>query len=182
MPATLDVSQYDLPAGALVDALAMDGTAGVGLTLIARLRARQEKRRKELEEWNERFERLYDEAVHRDFDPPFLTHWADVLREKEHAARERLHPIIEMLQQKLAENCDRIDAEAQDLIQGSIDDANAWITPYQTLHAKLRKLAERRSNTREVLRARRLEGEIDHEALSREFMARFPKIRAALAK
>ena len=34
----------------------------------------------------------------------------------------------------------------------------------------------------EVLRARPLEGEDDHKALSREFMARFPKIRAALAK
>jgi hypothetical protein len=32
------------------------------------------------------------------------------------------------------------------------------------------------------LRARPVEGEIDHEALSREFMARYPKIRAALAK
>ena len=34
----------------------------------------------------------------------------------------------------------------------------------------------------EVLRARPVEGDIDQEALSREFMARFPKIRAALAK
>ena len=33
-----------------------------------------------------------------------------------------------------------------------------------------------------VLRARPVEGEIDHEALSREFMARYPKLRAALAK
>jgi hypothetical protein len=35
---------------------------------------------------------------------------------------------------------------------------------------------------RRVLRAKPLKGKIDHEALSREFMARFPKIRAALAK
>lgn len=34
----------------------------------------------------------------------------------------------------------------------------------------------------EVLRARPVKGEIDHKALSREFMARYPKIRAALAK
>jgi hypothetical protein len=32
------------------------------------------------------------------------------------------------------------------------------------------------------LRARPLNGEVDHEALSREFMKRFPKLRAALAK
>jgi hypothetical protein len=34
----------------------------------------------------------------------------------------------------------------------------------------------------EVLRARPVKEKIDHAALSREFMARFPKIRAALAK
>ena len=33
-----------------------------------------------------------------------------------------------------------------------------------------------------VLRAKPIKGEVDHEALSREFMARFPKLRAALAK
>ena len=34
----------------------------------------------------------------------------------------------------------------------------------------------------EVLQARPVEGEIDHEALICEHMARYPKIRAALAK
>ena len=33
-----------------------------------------------------------------------------------------------------------------------------------------------------VLRAKPVKGEVDHEALSREFMTRFPKFRAALAK
>lgn len=35
---------------------------------------------------------------------------------------------------------------------------------------------------KKIRHARPVAGEIDHEALSREFMARFPKIRAALAK
>jgi hypothetical protein len=35
---------------------------------------------------------------------------------------------------------------------------------------------------KKVLRAKPVKGEVDHEALSREFMARFPKLRAALAK
>ncbi|HEX3861854.1 MAG TPA: hypothetical protein VHY35_09220 [Stellaceae bacterium] len=34
----------------------------------------------------------------------------------------------------------------------------------------------------EVLRARPVKGEIDYAELSREHMARYPKIRAALAK
>jgi hypothetical protein len=33
-----------------------------------------------------------------------------------------------------------------------------------------------------VLRAKPVKGEVDHEALSREFIAKFPKLRAALAK
>jgi hypothetical protein len=33
-----------------------------------------------------------------------------------------------------------------------------------------------------VLRAKPVQGAVDHEGLSREFMARFPKLRAALAK
>ena len=33
-----------------------------------------------------------------------------------------------------------------------------------------------------VLRAKPVQGEVDHAALSREFIARFPKLRAALAK
>jgi hypothetical protein len=39
-----------------------------------------------------------------------------------------------------------------------------------------------RDASKKVLRARPVKGEVDHEALSREFIARFPKLRAALAK
>ena len=42
--------------------------------------------------------------------------------------------------------------------------------------------APRQPAANEVLRARPVKGKIDHAALSREFIARFPKIRAALAK
>jgi hypothetical protein len=165
----------------LADALAVDGTAGAGLTL--RLRARQEQGRKGLKEWSDRYDRLYDEAVHRDFDPLFLLRWADELLEKERAARARLHSLIETLQLKIAEDGGRIDVEAQDLVRASIDAANAWITPYQTLRAKLLKLAsERRIVTGEISRARPVEGEIDYAELTRQFIARFPKILAALAK
>ena len=42
--------------------------------------------------------------------------------------------------------------------------------------------AKKRPDEKKILRARPVKGEIDHVALSREFIARFPKIRAALAK
>ena len=47
---------------------------------------------------------------------------------------------------------------------------------------KQRQKPEKARREDEPLRARPIEGEIDHEALSREFIARFPKLRAALAK
>jgi hypothetical protein len=42
--------------------------------------------------------------------------------------------------------------------------------------------AEQRPDEKEILQAHPVKGKIDHAALSREFIARFPKIRAALAK
>ena len=95
----------------------------------------------------------------------------------------RLHPLIDHLDQNIAASGDRIDAEVQELFRESMDTAFDWITPYQRLCTKLLKLAsDRHDGTSKVLRTRPVEGEIDHEALSREFIARFPKLRAALAK
>jgi hypothetical protein len=42
--------------------------------------------------------------------------------------------------------------------------------------------APRQPTPDEILRARPVEGETDYESLIREHMARYPKIRAALAK
>src|SRR5260370_12604073 len=125
MPDTLNIAQYDLPAGALDHAVAIDGTVGAGLTLIAPLRSRQEKRREELEKWRARFDRLYDEAVRRDFDPPVLMRWADALAEKERAAKEQLHPVIETLQQKIADHHHRLDAAHLEFIPPIIAAARA---------------------------------------------------------
>jgi hypothetical protein len=90
---------------------------------------------------------------------------------------------MEALQQKLAIQGLQLDPEIQKYFQESLDIAVGWLELYRTLRERLLKLAsERRGSPSEVLRARPLEGDIDHDALSREFMARFPKIRAALAK
>ena len=52
-----------------------------------------------------------------------------------------------------------------------------------TRESPTKSAPERRKPTaKAVLRARPVKGKIDHAALSREFIARFPKIRAALAK
>jgi hypothetical protein len=53
---------------------------------------------------------------------------------------------------------------------------------HETRGKRAKKAREQQGATKEVLRARPVKGTIDHAALSKEFMARFPKIRAALAK
>ncbi|HXO92398.1 MAG TPA: hypothetical protein VN849_16540, partial [Stellaceae bacterium] len=66
--------------------------------------------------------------------------------------------------------------------QESIKIAEGWLTLYCDIREKLLRLAAERRPADEVLRANPVQGEVDHEALSREFIARFPKLRAALAK
>ena len=41
---------------------------------------------------------------------------------------------------------------------------------------------DRAPEPKKILRAKPVEGEVDHAALSREHMARYPKIRASLAR
>jgi hypothetical protein len=53
---------------------------------------------------------------------------------------------------------------------------------HDTREKRPNKPAPRQPAPGEVLRARPVKGKIDHAESSREFMARFPKIRAALAK
>jgi len=162
---------------------AVDNAAASQSRLLVQLRDHQKKSRAALEEWRDLFDKLYENAVRRDFTSRFLVQWFAALLEKERAALERLCPMMDKLQKKLDKRGDRFDPEARELFQESIGTAFDWITPYQTLCTKLLTLAfERRIAAGGVLRAHPVEGDIDHEALSREFIARFPKIRAALAK
>jgi hypothetical protein len=181
MPDTLDVSLYDLPADALLNAGALENAPGGRAPLLTRLRDRIEKSRTEQEEWRSRFDSLYDEAVRRNFSSLFLIQFAAALFERGRAASERLYPVIEALQHKCT--ADTLDTESLELFQEVIDLAVGRITPYSTLSGKLLDLAsKRRSGDAEVLRTRPVEGDIDHEALIHEIVARFPKILSALAK
>jgi hypothetical protein len=183
MPVTLDTSQYDLPAGALISTVASQDAPGTGSRLVAQLRDRVEKSRAEQKEWGHRFDQLYDRARQSDWNEPFLIQWVAALLEKQRAALELFHPMIEGLQRRAADYATRPDAELLGLCLATIDLILGWVAPYQTLSGKLLEVAaERRATAQKVRYAQPIEGEIDHGALSREFMARFPNIRAALAK
>ena len=69
------------------------------------------------------------------------------------------------------------------MFHAAIELAIGWIVPTSRLCDRLLDLAsERRSAEGDVLRARAVAGKIDYAELSREHLARYPKIRVALAK
>lgn len=183
MPDTLDASQFDLPAGALISAFAADYDATTRLQLIARVREHIERGGAEQRQWAHRFDQLYEKARQSNWSEPFLIQWALALLEKQRAALELFHPLLEGLQHRATDYAARSDADLLELCLATIDLVLGWIRPYQKLCGQVLKLAAEQQNRGDlILRARPVEGEIDHAALSREFMERFPNIRAALAE
>jgi hypothetical protein len=179
----LDVSQDFLLDPKLMDELRSDHRLVQSPGLLARLRKQQMEARSAFEKQSENLSQLYGEIEHGDYDPGYLAQMAEVVREKKHAQAERLRPGMEALQQKLAIQGLQLDPEIREYFQESVEIAVGWLELYTSLRERLLKLAsERRGSPSEVLRARPLEGDIDHEMLTREIVARFPKILAALAK
>ncbi|HUC69748.1 MAG TPA: hypothetical protein VMS01_01015, partial [Stellaceae bacterium] len=134
-------------------------------------------------EWGGRFDQLYDQAQRSNWSEPSLIQWAAALLEKQRAALELFNPLIAGLQSRATDYAARSDTDLLELCLATIDLMLGWITPYQKLCGQLLELAaERRKSRDTVLRARSVEGEIDHGALTREIIDRFPKILAELAK
>lgn len=161
-----------------IEALAADISTAEKAAALAHLRQRVEKNRVSLLEHARKFNEMYERAG-RELSVEGLIQLAERVHESEKGAAERLDPWIRALRQALAAP----SQEGRQHIQELLEISAAWLDIYHDTRARLLNLAaERRGGTREVLCARPVEGDIDHEALSREFMARFPKIRAALAK
>jgi len=183
MPDGLDLSQDFLPEPALLGALRPEITAAERSGLVALLRLRVEKNRTGLKNQADQFAKMYDDALHGNLPAQDLVRLAQLVRESENGAAEQLHPWMEALRSAIALRPDLSSQEPGQHLQELLEIAADWLVLYQSLHARLLRLAsERRAASGEILRARPVAGEVDHAALSREFMARFPKIRAALAK
>jgi len=180
MPDGFDIAR-DFSDPALINALRSE-VWPESLELLARLRRRVMENRRALEEHANEFDKAYEAATHGGLDVEGLVQLAGTVREAERGAAEQLHPWMEALRERLTPQSERAQ-EAQQYLQELHEFAVAWLVTYQTLRERLLKLAsERRDISRKVLHARPVDGEIDHKALSREFIARFPNIRAALAK
>jgi hypothetical protein len=171
----IDVSQDVM----LIDALNAEISLSKRAQLLARLHTHQEESRTALKEHAAALDKSYEDARSGAVDPATL---ADIALKKERADAERVLPAIDVLQQKLAARAATLDAEIQQSVQKSLDILEAWLPLYQGLRERLLKLANERRGGDEVLRARPVVGDIDYAELSREHIARYPKIRAALAK
>ena len=183
MSDVLDTSRFALPSGALINAFEADDDGGSRSQLLERVRKYIEKGRATQKEWASAFDGLYEEALSADVSAPSLMRWSAALLERERAALERLYPLLEDIQRQQIALEEGADPEILTLYQDILDFIFGWVAPYQKLSGQLLDLAAaRRSGAAKVLHANRVKGEIDHEALTREIIARFPKILAALAK
>ncbi len=108
---------------------------------------------------------------------------ASVLREEESAAAKILLPRILSLQRYLTGTSLNDEPEAHQLLQKAVDIAVGYVAGYQNLRDQLIRLgAARGQPPTRYCAPDPLTGEIDYAELSREHIARYPKIRAALAK
>lgn len=183
MPDPTDIPQYELPSSALIDTLVADPASIEKRSLAVKLRDQRDKGRASLKEHRERFKKALEEVECTDVDPRQLKHITELVLSNERAAIERLRPQLETFQEKLSKEGYRLDPEIRECFQQNLEVAAGWLELYKALRSKLLALsAARKRGPENVLRARPIAEEIDHEALTREIMARFPKILAALAK
>jgi hypothetical protein len=167
-----------LPDPALIDALRTDISSAEKAMVLERLRQRVKKNRASLQEHVRNFNEMCDEASRR-LSIEGLVQLAERVHDSEKGAAEQAAPRVEALQQALL-----VPSPAgRPYIQELIEISAAWLGVYEDARIRLLTLAsERRVAAGEVQWARPVEGDIDFAELSREHIARYPKIRAALAK
>lgn len=176
MRAALQISQYLRP-------LTFGGPHPIAETKLTERRELEAEARAGLRAQAELFERLLADATASGASSDDLVEIAASIRARELQDDARLRPTIKGLQTKLTKEAGQPDCEARQLLCDFLDVLLGWFSLHRKISEDLLKLAaERRASCGGILMARPVAGGIDHSALSREFMGRFPKIRAALAK
>ena len=161
----------------LLGAFGTDLSAAQKADVLARLRQLVQESWRGLEKQRCEFETMYDEASHR-LPSEGLVMLAERIRESEAGARELLNPWMDALRQAQSAP----STEGQKYIQELLDFSGGWLALYQEFRKKLLRLAAQRRPANQILRARPVEGEVDHAELTYEIIGRFPQILAKLAE
>jgi hypothetical protein len=177
-----------LPPSALLGALESTDFGQLGQRLrnrieLERLRKETERDRAELKDLAARLASHAARPAPDDFDPDALAEFARKAEEKEREAARHFNPVIAALQSALSPPHSNFEADVQQLLRDGIEVLEGWLALYHGLSEMLaRQATERRGRSDGRLHAHPVEGEIDYDELTREIIARFPKILAALAK
>ena len=115
-------------------------------------------------------------------DPAWLAEAAKQAGEKEREATAQFRPVVAALESVLEPPNDKLAADVQQLLRDGIEVLEGWLAFYHGFHTMLARHAAERQGSAKVLYARPVAGDIDYGELSREHMARYPNIGAALAK
>jgi hypothetical protein len=187
MRATVALRRDFTPADGLLRALGPTDFAQLNRRLhdrieLEKLRKETKKDLAEVKDAAAWLAQYYELPAPDDLDSKWLAEAAEKAQEKEQEVTAHFRPIIAALKDTLWTPKDKFEAEVQQLLRESIEVLEGWMAFYQRFHVMLARQGLERRNSRKVLQARPVEGEVDHTALSREFMERFPNIRAALAK
>jgi hypothetical protein len=139
--------------------------------------------RAELKEQTELFDQLVAAAAAEiDADPNDFIEVASLVYDKQAADETRLRPVIERIKSILVKEAGSLNTEARQRLRDGVDLLVDWLALHEHVRAALLTIAKKRCSADRLLRARPIEGEIDYAQLSREHIARYPKIRARLAE
>jgi hypothetical protein len=147
-----------------------------------KLRKQENSDLAELKEALRWLEEHWEQAAPEDVDPAWLVEAAAKAEQKEREATARFRPVIAVLKEAAKPPSGIFEADVHQLLRDGIGVLEGWLIFYQRFRTVLAKHAGGRRKLAGVLRARPVEGQIDYSQLSQEHIARYPKIRAALAK
>ena len=125
------------------------------------------------------FEDIYRDAVQRNLGLSDILDLAAATLEEQQQEAAHIHPVEEIL---LRQAASANDPELLPIIRQGLEIMRRTLDSFDLLRNRLLALAEERKGPRQILRARPLVGDVNHEALTREIVERFPKILAGLAK
>jgi hypothetical protein len=149
---------------------------------LARLIEQAKQDRTDLEEASAWLTEHFDQPAPEDVETDWLVQALNDTRAKEKEFEAALMPLIDSVNELLAP-AGSLPAAVEQLMIEWRAILEGWVIHYCRLREMLaRQLTERRAASAEILRARPPKGEIDYAELSREHIARYPKIRARLAE